>query len=727
MQKKYALTYLLLFITCSMVFAQPKPSHVIDSLTKVVAIAKSDTNKVKALNLLSEKVYKAGDKDKSLQYGIDALDLANKLYYKPGQANALMRIAVANYAKLKYADALRNYQLGLNIEAQLKDTFQMAIFYTRIGLVYFRQANLPEALQADFTGLKLRQEIHDSTGMSTSFINLGNVYSEQNNYVEALKNEKQALKIALRFRQQNNTSACYNNLGGINVKLKQYDTAIAYFKLAQQLEEKIGDQEGVAIVLDNLAEICIDEAKFAEAMDYTLKARALMKQIGYKRGIEPVYIHMAQICNATKQYAKGKLYADTVVTLSGQTGSKDYIEAGYECLSRADSGLGDFKAALTNYKLSVTWHDSLTSDENTKKTVQAEMNYAFDRKQDAEKAEQDKKDIIQKEQSRKQQITIYFISGFLLLVVFFALFITRSLQQNRRKTIIISKQKEEVEQQKSMVEKQNVLIEHQKAIVEEKNKDITDSIKYASRIQRALLTTDEYIGKQLKEYFILFKPRDIVSGDFYWAYASPPQVGEGWGEAFYIACCDCTGHGVPGAFMSLLNITMLNEAIIERKIIRPDFVLNDIRTSIIKALNPDGADSGKDGMDCALAMIDFKNNVLQTSCANNPVWIVRGNELIEIHPDKMPVGIQHGEQKSFTVHTINLRKGDVIYMFTDGYADQFGGPKGKKFKYKALQEILIANSQRHMSEQKAILELTFEEWKGDLEQVDDVLVIGVRV
>jgi serine phosphatase RsbU (regulator of sigma subunit) len=281
------------------------------------------------------------------------------------------------------------------------------------------------------------------------------------------------------------------------------------------------------------------------------------------------------------------------------------------------------------------------------------------------------------------------------------------------------KQKEMIELQKNEVEEQKNIVEQQKAIVDEKNSDITASIRYASRIQHALLTTEDYIGKHVNEHFILFKPRDIVSGDFYWAFQM-----EG---AFYLACCDCTGHGVPGAFMSLLNISMLNESIIERKITRPDLVLNDIRTNVIKALNPDGKSETKDGMDCSLVAIDFQSNTLNAACANNTVWIIRGTECIELNADKMPVGIQDSIHKPFTLHTFEIKKGDCIYLFTDGYADQFGGAKGKKFKYKQLQERLLAISHQPMAKQKQELEIAFENWKGNLEQVDDVLIIGLRI
>lgn len=257
-------------------------------------------------------------------------------------------------------------------------------------------------------------------------------------------------------------------------------------------------------------------------------------------------------------------------------------------------------------------------------------------------------------------------------------------------------------------------------IIHEKNREIMDSMHSAKRIQHALLASDTTLKKYLPEYFVLYKPKDIVSGDFYWANMVDNK--------FIMITADCTGHGVPGAFMSLLNISYLNEAIIEKKITSPEKILDYVRGQVISSLNPEGSDfESKDGMDAVLCVYDFKGLWLRFACANNPLWVVRKNDLIKFKPDKMPVGMHYGEEKPFSANTLGLRKGDIVYTFTDGYADQFGGPKGKKFKYKALKELLLSIQDKSMAEQKIILEETFTSWKGSLEQVDDVLVIGIRV
>lgn len=260
----------------------------------------------------------------------------------------------------------------------------------------------------------------------------------------------------------------------------------------------------------------------------------------------------------------------------------------------------------------------------------------------------------------------------------------------------------------------------QKEIIEEKQKEILDSINYAKRIQFSLLTGNQFLEEHLPEHFILFNPKDVVSGDFYWAV----PVSDG---LIYITA-DCTGHGVPGAFMSLLNISKLSQVINENNITRPDLVLNSVRTEIIKSLSADTSNGeNKDGMDAVLCKLNRNAMTLEYAAANNPFYILRNKALILCGADKMPVGKGHDDTIPFTYHRIDLQKDDVIYTLTDGYADQFGGEKGKKFKYKQLEDLLLSIHHLPMKEQGERLHKRFLEWKGALDQVDDICIIGIRV
>jgi serine phosphatase RsbU (regulator of sigma subunit) len=328
------------------------------------------------------------------------------------------------------------------------------------------------------------------------------------------------------------------------------------------------------------------------------------------------------------------------------------------------------------------------------------------------KREQEKQNIVSEKDKNKQRIILNSVLVIVFILTLLAFVIFRSLRKTRKANKIIAEQKQEVEYQK-------LAIEQQKYLVEEKHKEITDSINYAERIQKTFLASNDLLNQHLHNYFILFKPKDVVSGDFYWADTLP-------NGNFVLATADSTGHGVPGAIMSLLNITSLEKAI--EHLSDPAQILNHTRQTIIKRLKRDGsAEGGKDGMDCSLIIFDIKNKQLHIAAANNPVWIVRGNELIEIKPDKMPVGKHDRDQEGFTSHTIDIKEGDIIYTLTDGFPDQFGGEKGKKFMSKNLKELLLANAHLPMQQQKELLDNTFNNWVGDLEQVDDVTLIGIKI
>ena len=269
--------------------------------------------------------------------------------------------------------------------------------------------------------------------------------------------------------------------------------------------------------------------------------------------------------------------------------------------------------------------------------------------------------------------------------------------------------------------KQNKIIEEQHKQLDENHKEITDSISYAKNIQDAMMTSTVYLKDVLPESFIFFKPKDVVSGDYYWVYKTPYNN-------IYFTVADCTGHGVPGAFMSMIGTSLLNENIIEKKVNNPGEILDNMRDKIIASLNnKDSKKETRDGMDVALCKINFEKLTLQYAGANNPLVHVRNGEINHIKANYQPVALTVGEKKPFINHDIKLEKGDMIYIFSDGYADQFGGPKGKKYMTTKFRKYLASISHHSMEEQHEMLEREFQQWKGDHDQIDDVCIMGVRV
>ncbi|MBC7863054.1 MAG: serine/threonine-protein phosphatase, partial [Bacteroidia bacterium] len=420
------------------------------------------------------------------------------------------------------------------------------------------------------------------------------------------------------------------------------------------------------------------------------------------------------------------------------------IQTGYRTLYELYELKKDHEKALRYLERVVGMEDSLSISDFDSKLANMKSLFDLDAK-DNEIAILTKDGVINKEQLAKQKTIIFSAAGGGVLLFAFLFLAYRAYRRKKRDAVILENQKQEIEFKSLMLEEKNSKISEQKDLIEEKNKEMLDSIKYAKRIQASLLASTTLLSKNLPEYFVFYRPKDIVSGDFYWAtelrklrpgkmFQEKGTEVKGINEAseFILVIGDCTGHGVPGAFMSLLNISKLSETINEKKINKPGLILDAVRKEIIHVLNPPAEEFSaqeevKDGMDCTLIRLDLESMTLNYAAANNPFYVLRNGQINSCPADKMPVGKSPTENISFSTYTVPLQKGDIIYLMTDGYADQFGGPKGKKFKYKALQNLLKSGCDLSMSEQKKAIENAFAAWKGSMEQIDDVCIVGIKI
>jgi len=341
-------------------------------------------------------------------------------------------------------------------------------------------------------------------------------------------------------------------------------------------------------------------------------------------------------------------------------------------------------------------------------------------KQKALEAVEHQKDLaVEKEEKEKQRVLTYSASIGMVLVIFFLIFVFNRLKITR-------KQKEAIDEQKQVIEKTHEQLE-------EHHKEISDSINYAKSLQKAILPSKEELYKELIDGFVLFQPKNVVSGDFYWM--------EKLGDQVFFAVADCTGHGVPGAMVSVVCSNALDRAVHEFGHLDTGKILDKATDIVIERFEKSGEEV-RDGMDIAICALNRKTNELQYSGANNPLWIIRENDgkqqfsdkdiytenkyFVEVKASSQPVG-KYERRKPFEATTLKLNKGDVLYVFTDGFADQFGGKKGKKFKYKPFKKLLFDIVDLPMGDQKNVIFKTFNDWKGDLEQIDDVCIIGVKI
>ncbi len=425
----------------------------------------------------------------------------------------------------------------------------------------------------------------------------------------------------------------------------------------------------------------------------------LSKELNNKYEIAINLFQIALIHKENSSYAEARIYFFQALDTARKIGMNDFRKQAYENLSEIYEKEGDYRNSLVFMKRFIGIRDSIFNEETNKMVNELQTKYESEKK-DLALRQASEKDELSTKVIRQQRLMMYAVVLVLLIIAGFLAFVFR---------------------QNSQIKKANILLAEQNDLISKQHKEITDSIHYAQRIQRAILPPVELIEALIPERFILFRPRDIVSGDYYWLHSHGSKV--------IVAAADCTGHGVPGAFMSMLGVTFLSEIVGKNEDIHANEILNIMRENIIRSLHQKGKiGESQDGMDMAIYIIDMETRQMQYAGANNSLVMIRNNEVIQYKADKMPVGIHIKKSEMFTNNIIDLLEGDCIYTFSDGYQDQFGGPDGRKLMIKNMKEFLLKIHQNPMAEQRQLLDNNLNDWIGEEhEQIDDVLVIGVKV
>ena len=672
--------------------------------------AKDNINRIQALHAICQSMLN----DNWIRYQFYSYMLIKKsfkdnLSSEDERSLQIYHVGALNNIGLYYQNiadnskAMKYYQESNKISLKYSDSKGLANSFNSIGGVYYFQGDIPQALDYYHKSLAIREEINDERGVAESLNNIGFIYRKQGDVNKALEYYLKCLAIQEMLEKDHAIAISLNNIGLVYKDKGDISKALEHYNKSLLIRREIGDKMGEANSLNNIGYIYQNQNDISKALEYFQKSVAIRKSIGDKRGMAESIVNIGNTEMALGDLKSAEENGLMGLKLAKEIGSPEAILGNAELLANVYEKSGKSKDALEMYKLHITMRDSLNNEDNQKAVAKQQAKYEYEKQKALDDAEHEKQLAIEQEAKEKQKIITYSTAGGLALVALFLVFVFNRLQVTKRQKIVIQE------------------AHHQ---LEEKNGEILDSIAYAKRIQTAILPPSKLVKEYLKESFILYKPKDIVAGDFYWM--------EHKGGKVLFAAADCTGHGVPGAMVSVICNNGLNRSVREYNLTEPGKILDKTREIVIQEFEK-SEDEVKDGMDIALCSLAVSSSSgayreLQYAGANNPLWIIRkgAKEIEEIKATKQPIG-KYANPELYITHTIELQKGDSIYIFSDGYADQFGGEKGKKFKGANFKKLLLSIQNESMEKQKELINEAFENWRGELEQIDDVCVIGVKV
>jgi len=600
---------------------------------------------------------------------------------------------------LKYIDSCLISAWALN------DSDLVARAWMFKGAVYFVTTNYTKSLEYYLKCLRY-YEITQSEYLENIYVNIGMLYRELDSDSLAIYYLGKSRDLAVNSKDTVTIVKALNNLAIIKKNSNIHGSAIEIFSKAIKYAEEAGLKEDLSDLYSNIGEVYRNLKQYDTAKDYFDKSLELTIELGKEHGLVSSYYSLAEIAFLSKDYDRCHENLKKAEKYALKYKFYGPLALVYDLWAKVYDAQGHYKKSVSAYRKVLQYNDSAYNYMNTETIKNLQMQYNLEmqaRTDSIQKAEQDRMHALQiekKNQELKMQ-QLYTYGGVILalLALLTAFVIFKAYSQKK---------------------KDNIKITEQKLIIEEKNKNITDSINYARNIQGAILPKEAEISKGLPEYFIYFQPRDIVSGDFYWFAQKNGKI--------FIAVCDCTGHGVPGAFVSMIGNDQLNHIVIERNITAPDEILTHLNNGIKSAFTgEDKEQQANDGMDMALCVFDSELKTMEFAGAKNPLIIIQDNKLTEIKGDKYAIGGETAINHRFSNNKIELKNGTTLYMFSDGFQDQFGGEQGKKFKIKRFRELLQSLYDKPVEEQKDIIHRSLNQWKGNIAQVDDICVIGIRV
>jgi tetratricopeptide (TPR) repeat protein/serine phosphatase RsbU (regulator of sigma subunit) len=685
--------------------------------------------------------YAQGRYAEALEAFQKALTIRERIGDQQGIANSYNNIGIIHKTQGRYAEALESYQKALTIRERIGDQQGIASCYNNIGLIHKTQGRYAEALESHQKALAIHERIGDQQGIASSYNNIGLIHTNQGRYAEALESYQKALTIRERIGDQQGIAACYGNIGNIHADQGRYAEALEAYQKALTILKRIGDQQGIAACYGNIGIIHVAQGRYAEALEAYQKALAISERIGDQKDIALAYTNIGTLYQAQGLYAIARSYFQKALAIAQPLGLQDELDDIYLNLAQTDSALAAsgqnhlWKSAYLHHRLYAAYKDSVLNKESIRKQAQLESQYEYDKKTSLLKAEQEKERALATAQLRQREtqrnLSLLALGIALIGLVTFAILYRKIRQQRdliqkqsdeiQRKNLALEQYNAELKSTNQALEESNRIIQHQAETLLEKNEEILDSIRYAERIQRAILPSAEKWQRLLPQSFLLYKPRDIVAGDFYWLEETERYI--------FLGVADATGHGIPGAFVSIVCANALHKVVLEEGLESPAEILWRAREVVVSQLTQAGEKVVKDGMD--IALIRFAKGDQSRAVfagANRPLWIVNAEGLLEVAGTRQPIGYVE-EPKAFEEVELMLgsRAPAMVYAFTDGIVDQMGGPKGRKLLPKGMREWLSGLWSQPVAEQAERLTALFETWRGDHHQMDDVTIVGVRI
>ncbi|MDF9795685.1 serine phosphatase RsbU (regulator of sigma subunit)/uncharacterized protein HemY [Catalinimonas alkaloidigena] len=753
--RKGGFFFLLFFMLTGQLHAQ------LDSLNRVYEQANSLEEQADALNNIFY-FFEYTQPDTAKYLAQQALSLAQKAQYQKGIANAYLHLAEYychnNYYVFDSVDFYLNKSVAIYRTHQ--DSVGMANAYYSVGNSCYQNDNFILAMEYCQTSADLYEAIGDKLKLAHVLSLLCDIHNYMGENELATQKCVRSLTIYDELGIEEHKPALLNTMGSINYDLRAFERAREYLLLSMELSRKYNKDYELSSAYISMGEVLRETEDYEGALDFFRKALALDRSNEDDRGMSYAYYNIGRTrilqqeneraisllegaLDLAEDFDDLMLQTKATLELGRAYMSLNQLDKAFEYLNRSlghakkigaspilkdcylnianyYSRVGNLEQAMVNFKFYDLEQQRLYEYESAKRIAEIETVYETDKKTAQIEQYQKEKEIQELQANERKMVNYGLIIGIILFGVMGMVLYSKYNLKNKA-NLELERQKEAINVQKVKIEKQRDEIVNKSKLLEESKQDITDSIMYAKRIQLSLLPEKNQLKHLFPDSMVFFRPKDIVSGDFYWIHEI--------GDKVIVAVLDCTGHGVPGAFMTVLSNSILNELILENCVNSPNVILSVMDTKIREALHQHQGheEATSDGLDMSVCIIDRKTLEISYSGAQMPIYVTQQGKLIQLDPNRYSLGGSFYSDKNFSNQCIKLNRNDMIYMATDGFQDQFGGPKDKKFMRRNFMALLENIQEEPVTSQIALITEAFEVWKGDQVQTDDVLVIGLRI